>query len=135
MKAVRILFAKPGLDGHDVGGKVMVRALMEAGFDVQYSGLRKSPEEIIRMTKENQIDVLGMSILSGAHLPIAKRTEELIKKEGLKNVLWIMGGNIPQRDHATLKEMGVSEIFSVGRSPKEVVNYINVVFSRRSQEG
>ncbi len=122
---VRILFAKPGLDGHDVGGKVMVRALKDAGFEVFYSGLRKSPQEIIEMVKEKKIDVLGMSILSGSHLPIAKKTQELLKKEDLRQLIWIMGGNIPSKDHEVLKGYGVHAVFSVGSSPQEMIDFIN----------
>lgn len=124
-KQVRVLFAKPGLDGHDVGGKIMVRAFKEAGFEVYYSGLRKSPEEIVEMTKKKKIDVLGMSILSGSHLPIAEKTHELLQQSGLDHLLWIMGGNIPKKDHAQLKKLGVIEVFSVGSSPQLMIDFIN----------
>ena len=127
-KKIRVLFAKPGLDGHDVGSKIMARALKEAGFEVFYSGLRKTPEEIITMVKENQIDVLGMSILSGSHIPIARRTRELLKQDSMNQVLWIMGGNIPKRDFQALKDLGVQEVFAVGSSPKEMIHFINKRF-------
>lgn len=124
MKKIRVLFAKPGLDGHDVGSKIMLRSLREAGFEVFYSGLRKTPEEIVAMVKEQNIDVLGMSILSGSHIPIARKTKELLKAEGLNQILWIMGGNIPKRDHQALLDLGVHAIFAVGSSPREMIHFI-----------
>ena len=121
---VRILFAKPGLDGHDVGAKIVVRALMDAGFEVIYTGLRKTPEEIVRSACDEDVDVLGLSILSGSHIPICKRIRALLKESGREDILWIVGGNIPQRDHAALKELGVQAVFSVGTPLQAVVDFI-----------
>ena len=123
-KRIRILFAKPGLDGHDVGAKIVVRALIDAGFEVIYTGLRKSPEEIVRSARDEDVDVIGLSILSGSHLPICRRIKTLLEEHSLGDVLWIVGGNIPRQDHATLKEMGVAEVFSVGSPLTSIVDFI-----------
>ncbi|MBN2563298.1 MAG: cobalamin B12-binding domain-containing protein [Phycisphaerae bacterium] len=123
-RRVRILFAKPGLDGHDVGAKVVVRALMEAGFEVIYTGLRKSPEQIVRSACDEDVDVLGLSILSGSHIPICRRIKALLQENDLTNVLWIVGGNIPKKDHEALKALGVDAVFSVGTPTQSVVDFI-----------
>jgi methylmalonyl-CoA mutase C-terminal domain/subunit len=123
-RSVRILFAKPGLDGHDVGAKIVVRALMDAGFDVIYTGLRKTPEEIVRSACDEDVDVLGLSILSGSHIPICRRIKALLQESGREDILWIVGGNIPQRDHAALKDLGVQAVFSVGTPLQAVVDFI-----------
>jgi methylmalonyl-CoA mutase C-terminal domain/subunit len=120
----RILFAKPGLDGHDVGAKVVVRALMDAGFDVVYTGLKKSPDEIVRRLREENANVLGLSILSGSHIPICERVRDLLAEEGLSDVLWIVGGNIPKKDHDALRGLGVAAVFAVGTPLESVVNFI-----------
>jgi methylmalonyl-CoA mutase C-terminal domain/subunit len=121
---VRVLVAKPGLDGHDVGAKVVVRALMEAGFEVIYTGLRRSPEEIVRAASQEDVDVLGLSILSGSHLPICRRVKERLDESGLHDVLWIVGGNIPDRDRAALEALGVRAVFSVGTPTGKIVQFI-----------
>ena len=126
---VRILFAKPGLDGHDVGAKIVVRALMDAGFDVTYTGLRKSPEEIVRSACEKNANVLGLSILSGSHIPICRRIKALLQESGRDDILWIVGGNIPERDHAALKDIGVNAVFAVGTPLQDVVDFIRERFS------
>jgi methylmalonyl-CoA mutase C-terminal domain/subunit len=123
-KKIRILFAKPGLDGHDVGAKVVVRSLMEAGFDVIYTGLRKTPEEIVRRARAERVDVLGLSILSGSHLPICRRVKTLLEEHGLEDVLWLVGGNIPDQDHEELKKLGVDGVFSVGTPLQSIVDFI-----------
>lgn len=120
----RILFAKPGLDGHDVGAKVVVRALMDAGFDVVYTGLKKSPEEIVHRLRQENANVLGLSILSGSHIPICQRVKDLLAKEGLSDVLWIVGGNIPKKDHDVLRGIGVDAVFAVGTRLESVVDFI-----------
>jgi len=124
-KKVKILIAKPGLDGHDVGAKVVVRALMDAGFDVIYSGLRKTPEEIVKMAIEHQVDVMGLSILSGSHLSVCESVRDLIPKLGLEAKLWIVGGNVPKKDFAALTDMGVSGVFPFGTNFATVINFIN----------
>lgn len=121
---VRVLFAKPGLDGHDVGAKVVVRALMDAGHHVIYTGLRKSPEEIVRRAAEEGVDVLGLSILSGSHLPICRRMRDLIREHGLHGLLWLVGGNIPEKDHEALKLLGVDAVFGVGTPTQTIVDFI-----------
>ena len=113
-KPIRILFAKPGLDGHDVGAKIIVRALMDAGFEVIYTGLRKTPEEIVRTAADEDVDVIGLSILSGSHIPICRRVRELLRESDLEDCLWIVGGNIPPRDHEELRRIGVDAVFAVG---------------------
>jgi len=123
-KNVRILFAKPGLDGHDVGAKIVVRALMAAGFEVIYTGLRKTPEEIVRSAGDEDVQVLGLSILSGSHLPICQRVKALLQEHGLKDILWLVGGNIPPKDHAALKELGVDAVFAVGAPLQSIVAFI-----------
>ncbi|MHC4083106.1 MAG: cobalamin B12-binding domain-containing protein [Planctomycetota bacterium] len=120
----RILLAKPGLDGHDVGAKVVVRALMDAGFDVVYTGLKKTPEEIVRRAVEESVDVLGLSILSGSHLPLCREISDLLPGAGLDNVLWIVGGNIPNKDHGALEALGVAAVFGVGSSPQDIVDFV-----------
>ncbi|RJP36252.1 MAG: methylmalonyl-CoA mutase [Phycisphaerales bacterium] len=122
--AVRILFAKPGLDGHDVGAKVVVRALMDAGFEVVYTGLRKTPEEIVRRVCDEDANVLGLSILSGSHVPICRRIGALLLENQREDVLWIVGGNIPQRDHAALYDIGVDAVFAVGTPLQTIVDFL-----------
>ena len=121
---IRVLLAKPGLDGHDVGAKIVVRALMDAGFDVVYTGLKKTPQEIVRRAAQEQVDVLGLSVLSGSHLPLCRQIKELLPGSGLKDVLWIVGGNIPQQDHAVLEALGVARVFGVGSSPQAIVDFV-----------
>ena len=123
-KPIRVLFAKPGLDGHDVGAKIVVRALMDAGFEVIYTGLRKTPEEIVRTAADEDVDVLGLSILSGSHIPICRRVKELLQENKLEDCLWIVGGNIPKNDHEELKEIGVDAVFAVGTPTQRVVDFI-----------
>ncbi len=121
---IRVLLAKPGLDGHDVGAKVVARALMDAGFEVAYTGLKKTPEEIVHRAVEEKVNVLGLSILSGSHFPICKQFGPLLRKSGLKDMLWIVGGNIPERDHADLKELGVDAVFAVGTPTRTIADFI-----------
>lgn len=121
----RVLIAKPGLDGHDVGAKIVVRALMDAGFEVIYTGLRKSGEEIATVATEEDVDVIGLSILSGSHLPICRRFRELRFESQLEDKLWLVGGNIPRQDEAELKEMGVDAVFPVGSPLQSIVDFIN----------
>jgi methylmalonyl-CoA mutase C-terminal domain/subunit len=122
--SVRVLLAKPGLDGHDVGAKIVVRALMAAGFDVIYTGLRKSPEQIVSTACDEDVDVLGLSILSGSHLPICRRIKTLLAENGRDDLLWVVGGNIPPPDHAALQELGVDAVFAVGTPLDTIVDFI-----------
>ena len=123
-KKIRVLLAKPGLDGHDVGAKIVVRALMEAGYEVIYTGLRKSPEQIARTAADEDVDVLGLSILSGSHVPICRRLKALLQEHGLTDILWLVGGNIPRKDHAELKSLGVDAVFAVGTPTQAIVDFI-----------
>ncbi len=123
-KKTRILVAKPGLDGHDVGAKIVVRALMEAGFDVIYTGLRKSPEQIVRTACDEDVSVLGLSVLSGSHMPICRRIKDLLHEHGLSDILWLVGGNVPQKDHDELKSLGVDAVFAVGTPTQVMVDFI-----------
>jgi len=123
-RKIRVLVAKPGLDGHDVGAKIVARALMQAGFDVIYTGLRKTPEQIARSACDEDVDVLGLSILSGSHLPICRRLKGLLQEHGLTDVLWLVGGNIPLQDSGELKTLGVDAVFAVGTPTQAIVNFI-----------
>ena len=119
---IRVLLAKPGLDGHDVGAKLVGRALMEAGMEVVYTGLRKSPESIARMARN--VDVVGLSILSGAHESLCRKVGAALQEENLTDLLWIVGGVIPVPDHASLREIGVDAVFPVGTPFEEIVDFI-----------
>ena len=124
-KKVRVLVAKPGLDGHDVGAKAVARALMEAGFEVVYTGLKKSPEEIVQRAREEKVDVLGLSILSGSHIPICQQIKTLLDKHEVPPLLWIVGGNIPSQDHDELRQIGVDGVFAVGSSLQDIIDFIH----------
>ncbi len=122
---IRVLVAKPGLDGHDRGAKVVARALRDAGMEVIYSGLRQTPEMIVRAAVDEAVNVIGMSILSGAHNAIFPRVMELLREEGADDILVVAGGIIPQDDIPLLKEAGISEVFGPGTKLQEIVDYIN----------
>jgi methylmalonyl-CoA mutase C-terminal domain/subunit len=120
-----VLVAKPGLDGHDVGAKLVCRALRDAGMEVTYSGLRQSPEAIAAAALQEKVDVVGLSILSGAHLPLCRKVAQELAAAGiLGDVLWIVGGNIPERDHDGLRELGVAAVFPVGSPFDAIVDFI-----------
>jgi methylmalonyl-CoA mutase C-terminal domain/subunit len=122
---IRVLVAKPGLDGHDVGAKIVCRALMEAGMEVIYTGLRQSPEAIARAAADEAVDVLGLSILSGAHLPLCQKLALELERSGIRGeLLWIVGGNIPRRDAPALKELGVAEVFPTGSRLADMVAFV-----------
>jgi methylmalonyl-CoA mutase C-terminal domain/subunit len=123
-KPIKILIAKPGLDGHDVGAKIIVRTLMEAGFDVIYTGLRQSAEDIAAAARDNDVDVIGLSILSGSHLPLCRKLEELLGEYGLTDKLWVVGGSIPQADIEALEELGIDGVFPFGTPLQSVVEFI-----------
>jgi methylmalonyl-CoA mutase cobalamin-binding domain/chain len=121
---IRIIVAKPGLDGHDRGAKVIARAFRDAGFEVIYTGLRQTPEQIVNAALQEDADVVGLSVLSGAHMTLCPRITELMKKEGLNDVMVVVGGIIPDQDVPKLKECGVSEIFQPGASTQDIVDYV-----------
>ena len=129
-KQIKILVAKPGLDGHDVGAKVVVRALMDAGFDVVYTGLRQTPREIVERVRDDGIDVVGLSILSGSHLPLCRKLRDELKAHDIDNKLWIVGGNIPAKDYEALKDMGVDAIFPTSSKLDDIVNFIREQVSK-----
>ena len=123
-RKIRVLLGKPGLDGHDVGAKIVARALMEAGLEVIYTGLKKSPEEIATMARAADVDVIGVSIMSGSHISVCRRLKGLLHEHGLDDTLWIVGGNIPRSDHKRLTELGVDGVFAVGTPPESIIEFI-----------
>ena len=123
-RKIRVLAAKPGLDGHDRGIKVIASALMDAGMEVVYTGLRQTPEQIVEAAVQEDVDVIGMSILSGAHDYLFPRVMELLREKGVEDVLVLGGGIIPDEDIPALKEAGIAEIFGPGTSTQDIVQYI-----------
>ena len=121
---IRVLVAKPGLDGHDRGAKVIARALRDAGMEVIYTGLRQTPEMIVNTALQEDVQVIGLSILSGAHNAIVPRVMELLKQQKMTDVLVIVGGIVPDEDAAQLKGLGVSAVFQPGASLQEIVDFI-----------
>ena len=121
---IRVLVAKPGLDGHDRGAKIIARAFRDAGFEVIYTGLRQTPEQVVSAALQEDVNVIGLSVLSGAHMTLCPRILELMKKEKLDDVLVIVGGIIPDPDIPKLKELGVSEVFQPGSSTEDIIAYI-----------
>ena len=125
MRKLRVVIAKPGLDGHDRGAKVIARALRDAGMEVIYTGLRQTPEQIASAALQEDADVVGLSILSGAHNHIVPRLMELLKEKGLDDVLVLIGGIIPDVDIPKLKSIGVKGVFLPGTPMQEIVAFIN----------
>jgi methylmalonyl-CoA mutase, C-terminal domain len=121
---IRVLVAKPGLDGHDRGAKIIARAFRDAGFEVIYTGLRQTPEQVVAAALQEDVNVVGLSVLSGAHMTLCPRIMNLMKKEKLDDVLVIVGGIIPDQDIAELKKLGVSEVFQPGASTEDIIAYI-----------
>jgi methylmalonyl-CoA mutase C-terminal domain/subunit len=132
-KKVRVLVAKPGLDGHDRGAKVIARALRDAGMEVIYTGLRQTPEQIINAALQEDVDAIGVSILSGAHMHLFPRIVDLKREKKLDDVLLFAGGIIPDHDIPKLKEIGIAEIFPPGSSLEEIVHFVQT-HVRRSHE-
>ena len=124
VRPVRVLVAKPGLDGHDRGARVIARALRDAGMEVIYTGLRQTPEQIVSAALQEDADVIGLSILSGAHMHICPRIMALLEEKGLNDVLVVVGGIIPDIDIPKLKEIGVRGIFLPGTAMQEIVDFI-----------
>jgi methylmalonyl-CoA mutase C-terminal domain/subunit len=124
---IRVVIAKPGLDGHDRGAKVIARALRDAGMEVIYTGLRQTPEMVAEAALQEDVDVVGLSILSGAHMALVPRIVELLRASGMDNVKVILGGIIPDEDVPTLEALGVSGIFGPGASTIEIVDHIRRV--------
>jgi len=123
-RKVRVLIAKPGLDGHDRGAKIVARALRDAGMEVVYTGLRQSPEQIVAAAAQEDVDVIGLSILSGAHLAICRRVLDLLAEKGMQGVRVFVGGIIPAQDIPELQKIGVAQVFQPGASTQDVVRLI-----------
>jgi len=130
-KKIRVLIAKPGLDGHDRGAKVVARALRDAGMEVIYTGLRQTPEMIVEAALQEDVDVVGLSILSGAHMTLFPRVVNLLKENDLDEVLVLAGGIIPDEDVPALNELGVRGIFGPGTSTQEVIKFIEEEIGKR----
>jgi methylmalonyl-CoA mutase, C-terminal domain len=123
--AIRVVIAKPGLDGHDRGAKVIARALRDAGMEVIYTGLRQTPEQIVTAALQEDADLIGLSILSGAHMHICPRVMELLRDKGLDDVLVVVGGIIPDVDIPRLQRAGIKGIFLPGTAMQEIIDFIN----------
>ncbi len=123
-KPVRVVLAKPGLDGHDQGAKVVARAMMEAGFEVIYTGLRQTPGDIARIAIQEDPDVIALSSMAGSHLPICRKLAPLLEQAGLRDKLWIIGGNLPERDHDALRALGFKGIFPSSSRLTDIVHFI-----------
>ena len=130
---IRVLVAKPGLDGHDRGAKVIARALREAGMEVIYTGLRQSPEMIVEAALQEDVDVVGLSILSGAHMELFPLIMDGMKQKGLNHVLIVAGGIIPEEDVPVLKKMGIQAIFRPGAMTQDIVDFINAAMASKRQ--
>jgi methylmalonyl-CoA mutase C-terminal domain/subunit len=131
---IRVLLAKPGLDGHDRGIKVIAAALRDAGFEVIYTGLRQTPEQIVTAAIQEDVDAVGVSILSGAHMTLFPAILELLQEQGGKNILLFGGGIIPDQDIEELKKMGVAEIFTPGATTTEIIEWIEKAAAARSKD-
>ena len=129
---IRILVAKPGLDGHDRGAKVVARALRDAGFEVIYTGLRQTPEQIANAAVQEDVAVVALSILSGAHMTLVPRVIELLREQEAGDIMVLVGGTIPDADIPKLKEAGVAEVFGPGTDTRDVVKYLRTQLSARS---
>jgi len=123
-KPIRVLLAKPGLDGHDRGAKVVAHALRDAGMEVIYTGLHQSVEQIAEAALQEDVDVIGLSVLSGAHLPLTEKLMGLLRQEGLDEILVIVGGNVPGRDVEKLEALGVARVFRTGSRFEDIVGFI-----------
>jgi methylmalonyl-CoA mutase, C-terminal domain len=133
-RPIRVLVAKPGLDGHDRGAKVVAAALRDAGMEVIYTGLHQTPEMIASAAIQEDVDVVGLSILSGAHMTLFPRVRELLKAEGRDDILLTGGGIIPKDDMDTLRQLGVGRLFGPGTSTVELIQYIREWFAERQRQ-
>jgi len=131
-RRIRVLVAKPGLDGHDRGAKIVARALRDAGMEVIYTGLRQTPEQIVTASLQEDVDAIGISILSGAHNTILPRICELLRAQGLDDVMLLVGGIIPDEDIPALKQGGVTEVFQPGASTEDIVEFIRSRVKQRA---
>ena len=123
-RKIRVLIAKPGLDGHDRGAKVVARALRDAGMEVIYTGLRQTPEQIVETAIQEDVDVIGLSILSGAHTHLFPKIMEILKENDIKDIIVMGGGVIPEEDIPELKKVGIAEIFTPGTDTRDIIKFI-----------
>ncbi len=130
-KTIRVLIAKPGLDGHDRGAKIIARALRDAGMEVTYTGIRQTPQMIVEAALREDVDIVGLSILSGAHMELFPQIVEGLYERGMENVVVVAGGIVPDADREALRKMGVREIFGPGSPTSEIVKFIRAVADRR----
>jgi methylmalonyl-CoA mutase C-terminal domain/subunit len=131
-KKIRVVVAKPGLDGHDRGAKIIARALRDAGMEVIYTGLHQTPEQIAETVIQEDADAIGLSILSGAHMTLVPRVVELLSEQGVDDVVITVGGTIPADDVPELKKLGVAEVFTPGSPTDEIVDFVRGAVSSRS---
>ena len=124
VRHIKVVLAKPGLDGHDQGAKIIVRAMMDAGFEVIYTGLRQTPEQVARIALDEDVDVIALSSLAGSHLPFCRKLKPLLEQAGLGDKLWVIGGNLPAQDHDELRALGFKGIFPTGSKLDAVTDYI-----------
>jgi methylmalonyl-CoA mutase C-terminal domain/subunit len=123
-RVIKVLLAKPGLDGHDQGAKVVARAMIDAGFDLRYTGLRQSPEQVRAAALEHGADVIALSSMAGAHLAFCARLAPLLREAGLGDKLWIIGGNLPAADHEALRGLGFEGVFATGSKLDDITTFI-----------
>jgi methylmalonyl-CoA mutase C-terminal domain/subunit len=131
-KKIRVVVAKPGLDGHDRGAKIIARALRDAGMEVIYTGLHQTPEQVVETVIQEDADAVGLSILSGAHMTLVPRIMELLREQGIDDVVVTVGGTIPSEDVAELKSLGVAEVFTPGASSQDAVDFIRSAVLQRA---
>jgi methylmalonyl-CoA mutase C-terminal domain/subunit len=123
-KPIKVVLAKPGLDGHDQGAKVVVRAMLDAGFDVYYTGLRQTPEQVVEAALRESADVIALSSMAGSHLPFCTRLKPLLEAAGLGDKLWVIGGNLPAQDHDALRALGFKGVFQTGSRLDAICDFI-----------
>ncbi len=123
-RPIKVLLAKPGLDGHDQGAKIVARALMDAGMEVIYTGLRQTPEAVASMSLQEDVDVISLSSMAGSHLPFCRTLKPLLEANGLTDKLWLIGGNLPKQDHQALRDLGFTGIFPTGARLDDIVAFI-----------
>src|SRR6202035_4689465 len=131
---IRVVVAKPGLDGHDRGAKIIARALRDAGMEVIYTGLHQTPEQIVETVIQEDADAIGLSILSGAHMTLIPKVMQLLGEQGVDDVVVTVGGTIPAEDVEELKRLGVSEVFTPGASTQEAVDFIRNAVAQRARD-
>ena len=134
-RKIRVVVAKPGLDGHDRGAKIIARALRDAGMEVIYTGLHQTPEQIVETVIQEDADAVGLSILSGAHMTLVPRIVELLSEQGVDDVVVTVGGTIPNDDIAPLKELGVAEVFTPGAPTQAIIDFIRSAVEASPRQG